>query len=76
MRVIELCDLNKISLNEAALEISSLGIGLGLWDNGPQDIKEIIGLAIDLEVPEKKYKGDISADWKKLKSRINDLYEK
>jgi len=64
------------SIQEIALMISSAGIGLGLWKSGSKEIKDIIEVALDLEVSEKAYKGDIKADWKEFVDKIETEYEK
>lgn len=59
------------SREDTAWKIVDLGINLKIFDliennQAPQNIKEILDLAADLEVPDNVYKGDVHKDMNRL----------
>jgi hypothetical protein len=69
------------SIEDAALKISAAGISVGLSESEQYpDLRRIVELAFDLEVPGDAYQGDYDGtpeqDWQRLVAMVNQAAKK
>lgn len=55
---------------QAALTISSYGIAMGFLDSENEPEREILELALDLEVPDDAFEGDPEGAWQQLATLV------